>query len=330
MKNEESNEKVGMAYPVIRALWRLVSLLPMGALHLLSDIIYYPLFYLVRYRRKVVHKNLTNAFPEKTEREIVGIEKQFYSSFCDYVVETVKLMGMSREQIKRHLRFEGTEEVERIASAEGRSCVVYMGHTFNWEFVTSLPLHFKDPKIKFGQIYHPLANKTMDRLFLDLRNQYGAESISMAQTLRRIMQLNREKVPFVIGFIADQVPTWEAINHWLTFFHQDTPVFTGTEKIARRTGSAVFYMSLHREKRGHYVATFHLLSEDASKTAENELTDKYFSLLEEKIKEEPHLWLWAHKRWKRTRQGYAEREARRERDKQRLRTSNEQQHEANV
>lgn len=295
-----------MTYYIIRSLWKLMSLLPMGVLHFISDLIYFPLYYVARYRRKVVRKNLVNAFPEKTEEEIEKMEKKFYSAFCDYVMETVKLMSMSPEKIKRHLRFEGTEEVERLASQEGRSCVVYMGHTFNWEFVTSLPLHFKDPKIQFGQIYHPLANKAMDRLFLELRNQYGAESISMANTLRRILQLNKEKTPFVIGFIADQVPHWEAIDYWMEFFHQETPVFTGTEKIARRTGSAVFYMSLRKERRGCYVATFHKLSDDASKTEENELTRQYYQSLEKKIAEHPELWLWTHHRWKRTKAKFQE------------------------
>ncbi len=295
-----------MTYHIIRTLWKLMSLLPMGVLHFISDLVYYPLYYVVRYRRKIVHKNLVNAFPDKTEKEIEKIEKKFYSAFCDYVMETVKLMSMSPEKIKKHLRFEGTEEVERLASQEGRSCVVYMGHTFNWEFVTSLPLHFKDPKIQFGQIYHPLANKAMDRLFLELRNQYGAESISMANTLRRILQLNKAKTPFVIGFIADQVPHWEAIDYWMEFFHQETPVFTGTEKIARRTDSAVFYMSLRKERRGCYVATFHKLSDDASKTEENELTHQYYQLLEKKISENPELWLWTHRRWKRTKAKYQE------------------------
>ena len=295
-----------MTYHIIRTLWKLMSLLPMGVLHFISDLVYYPLYYVVRYRRKIVHKNLVNAFPDKTEKEIEKIEKKFYSAFCDYVMETVKLMSMSPEKIKKHLRFEGTEEVERLASQEGRSCVVYMGHTFNWEFVTSLPLHFKDPKIQFGQIYHPLANKAMDRLFLELRNQYGAESISMANTLRRILQLNKAKTPFVIGFIADQVPHWEAIDYWMEFFQQETPVFTGTEKIARRTGSAVFYMSLRKERRGCYVATFHKLSDDASKTEENELTHQYYQLLEKKISENPELWLWTHRRWKRTKDKYQE------------------------
>ena len=182
-----------MTYHIIRTLWKLMSLLPMGVLHLLSDLLYFPLYYVARYRRKVVRKNLVNAFPEKTEKEIEEIEKKFYASFCDYVMETVKLMSMSPENIKKHIRFEGIEEVERLASQESRPCVIYMGHTFNWEFVTSLPLHFKDPKIQLGQIYHPLANKAMDRLFLELRNQYGSESISMANTLRRILQLQKDK-----------------------------------------------------------------------------------------------------------------------------------------
>lgn len=306
MKDKESNDKSGMAYHIIRASWRLMSLLPMGVLHFFSDLIYFPLYYVARYRRKVAHRNLVNAFPEKTEKEIARIEKKFYSSFCDYVMETVKLMGMSREKIKRHLRFEGTEEVARMAETEGRSCVVYMSHTFNWEFVTSLPLHFENTRIQFGQIYHPLVNKNMDRLFLEMRNQYGAESISMTQTLRRILQLGREKTPFVIGFIADQVPHWEAIDYWMDFFHQETPVFTGTEKIARRTGSAVFYMSVRKEKRGHYIATFHKMSDNASQTAENELTKKYYQMLEADIAAHPELWLWTHKRWKRTKAKYQE------------------------
>ena len=293
-----------MTYHIIRLLWKLMSLLPMGVLHFISDLIYFPLYYVIRYRRKVVHTNLVNAFPEKDEREIAKIEKRFYSAFCDYVVENLKLMDMSPEKILKHLRYEGAEEVERLMSEEGKSCVLYAGHFFNWEFVTSIPLPFKDPNIKFGQIYHPLSNKAMNRLFIELRERYGSECISMAQTLRRIMQLQKEGKTRLIGFIADQVPHWEAIDYWIEFFHQETPVFTGTEKIARRTGCCVFYLSIHREKRGHYVATFHKMSEDASTTQEHELTNMYYNLLEENMKEQPEIWLWTHRRWKRTKALY--------------------------
>ena len=293
-----------MTYHIIRTLWKLMSLLPMGVLHFFSDLIYFPLYYVARYRRKVVRTNLTNAFPEKSEKEITQIEKKFYSAFCDYIVENLKLMDMNPEKAKKYLRFENTEEVERVMNENGKSCVLYIGHFFNWEFITSISLWFKNPDIHFGTIYHPLANKAMDRLFIELREQYGAEAISMAQTLRRIMQLQKEGNPFLIGFIADQVPYWEAIGHWLEFFHQETPVFTGAEKIARRINGCVFYLAIHREKRGRYVATFHKIAEDASNTEEFELTNRYYQLLEENIRQSPELWLWTHRRWKRTRKLY--------------------------
>ena len=53
-----------------------MSLLPFWAIYLISDFIYFPLYYVARYRRKVVRKNLTNSFPEKTEKEIIRIEKR--------------------------------------------------------------------------------------------------------------------------------------------------------------------------------------------------------------------------------------------------------------
>ena len=91
-----------MTYHIIRTLWKLMSLLPMGVLHFFSDLIYFPLYYVARYRRKVVHTNLTNAFPEKSEQEIIKIEKKFYSAFCDYIVENLKLMDMNPEKAKKY------------------------------------------------------------------------------------------------------------------------------------------------------------------------------------------------------------------------------------
>ena len=292
-------------YKAIRALWNLGAMLPFKVLYLLSDVVYLIVYYVARYRRKVVRDNLVKSFPEKSLPEIVKIEKKFYSSFCDYIVETVKLMRIDSEKIKEFIRFEGVEEAERLIVGEGRPGVVYIGHFFNWEYITSLPLFFEN-KISMGQIYHPLANVAMDRLFIELREQYGSESIAMKNTLRRILELNKQKTPYVIGFIADQVPHWEAINLWIPFFHRETPVFTGTERIARKVNGAVYYFSFRKESRGYYVAKFQLIAEEALSLPEDELTKRYYALLEENIRECPELWLWTHNRWKRTRAKYQE------------------------
>lgn len=291
--------------------------LPFCVLYLISDILYFLVYYIVRYRRGIVRDNLVKSFPEKDIKEIIGIEKKFYSSLCDWFVEIIKYYGMSEKEVRKRMVITGLEDARRIV-AEGRSCVCYMGHFFNWEYVTSLSLYFDDKDLVVGDVYHPLENKQFDRLMKRMRDQFGAESITMANTLRRIVQIIKENKKYLIGFVADQVPTWESINHWVDFLHRDTPVFTGTEKIARRTGAALFFVRMKRVKRGYYTAHFELFAEDASKMAEFEPTDRYYELLEAEIKANPELWLWTHNRWKRTRAGYEKREKIRAEGRKRL------------
>lgn len=275
--------------------------------YFLSDYLVYPILYhLVGYRKKVVRNNLKNSFPEKTEKELRSIERDFYHLFCDYFVETIKLADMKPERMRKHMSFKGKDKVEEYAK-QGRSVVVYIAHSPNWEWITSLPLFLQDKSIIFGQIYHPLYNKIFDRIFLELREQYGSISIPMKSTLRQIVEMKKAGKHFCIGFVADQVPKWEAIHHWVDFMHQDTPVFTGTEKIARRTDSAVFFMSLRRVKRSVYEAEFHEITSDCTQLPENAITEQYFKLVEQHLNRYPSQWLWTHKRWKRTREEWERR-----------------------
>ncbi|MBR4967619.1 MAG: lysophospholipid acyltransferase family protein [Bacteroidaceae bacterium] len=304
-------------YYILLAFLFVLNKLPFCILYALSDIIYFLVYYLVRYRRKIVRDNLVKSFPEKDIKEIKGIERRFYASLCDYFVETIKFYGMSEKEIRKRLVFTGLDDVYRMV-AEGRSCVCYMGHFINWEYLVSISLYFNDENVVVGDIYHPLQNKRIDSLMKKMRDQYGAESITMANTLRRILKIIKDKKQFVIGFIADQVPSWESIHHWVDFLHRDTPVFTGTEKIAQRTKASLFFVKMKRVKRGHYTAHLELFAEDASEMAELEPTNRYYKLLEQEIKENPELWLWTHNRWKRTRAGFEEHERIRRENRKRL------------
>jgi KDO2-lipid IV(A) lauroyltransferase len=149
-----------------------------------------------------------------------------------------------------------------------------------------------------------LENKDFDRLFLKIRQRMGAVCIPMAETLRRILMYKREGKPVVIGYIADQGPFWWNIHHWLPFLHHDTAVLTGTERIAKKAGHAVFYMEVSRVKRGYYEAEFKLITREPKKMGEFEITDIYFRELEESIRRDPACYLWTHNRWKRTREEF--------------------------
>ncbi len=291
-----------IAYYIVYALWYLASLLPLKVLYVLSDALYYIIFYVLHYRRRTVWVNLVTSFPEREPEEFEEIEKKFYRWFCDYIVESIKLMTISREELKKRMVFKGTETVDQCVN-EGQSCAVYLGHYCNWEWITSLPFWVSE-KAQCGQIYHPLENADFDKLFLKIRQQWGAQCIPMAETLRHIVEYRRKKIPVVIGYISDQVPFWWNIHHWCNFLHHDTPVLTGTERIAKKMNHAVFYMDVRRVKRGYYEAEFKLITREPQKMADFDITDRYFSMLEESIQHTPELWLWTHDRWKRTRERF--------------------------
>lgn len=52
---------MNILYRILFAFLYLLSLLPLRLLYLLSDILFFPLFYVVKYRRKVVENSWQNA-----------------------------------------------------------------------------------------------------------------------------------------------------------------------------------------------------------------------------------------------------------------------------
>lgn len=292
-------------YYIVLAVWYLLSLLPLRVHYLISDLLFVLLYRLLGYRRTVVRTNLSSAFPEKSDEELRKIERGFYHFFCDYLAESVKLMTISRENLRRRMVFKGVDVVDEVIES-GQSCAIYLGHLCNWEWVTSLPL-WVTPKAQCGQIYHPIENKDFDRLFLRSRQRIGAVCIPMADTLRRIIEFKQAGQPVVIGYISDQVPFWTNIHHWVDFLHHDTPVLTGTERIARKVDHAVFFLDVRRLRRGYYEAEFKLITREPQKMEDYQITDIYYQMLEQSIRRAPEFWLWSHNRWKRTREEFDER-----------------------
>ncbi len=276
-----------------------ITWLPLSVLYRFSTIIYYLIYFLVKYRRKVVRNNLTNAFPEKDIPEIIAIEKAFYRHLCDFFVETIKLLHISIDEMNKRLSFTNMEVFDRFYR-EGKSVILYTAHYGNWEWAT-FGGYVNEKKNKGNisrPVYFALKNKYFDGLFYKFRSTFGSEPIETKQVFRKIIQLEREKALSVFTFVADQTPNRANIHHWMTFLNQDTPVITGTERIAKQTGYAVVFFDIQPVKRGYYNIDAVLICEDARDLKEFELTEKYMRLVEKSIQKNPPYWLWTHKRWK--------------------------------
>lgn len=297
--------KSKIQFALLYSLFFTLSLLPLRILYFVADFIAWLAHDVVKYRRNVVSRNLREAFPERQEVEIKKIARGFYNFLADYFVETVKLTTMGKRQICRRMRFEDTEEAKRCLES-GRNVTLYLGHYCNWEWISSLPLHLPKGPIVAGQIYHPLEDRGADKVFYKIRSRFGACNIAMADTLQTIMKWRKEKKTSIIGYIADQAPGYNGVHLFLDFLNHDTPVFTGAERISRMLDSAVFYCHIDRPKRGEYVCRLVKMTENAAEPDKFELTRRYFSLLEQQIRERPEYWLWSHRRWKRGREGFME------------------------
>jgi len=272
----------------------LISLLPFPVFYLFSDFIYFLLYRVVGYRKKVVFENFKNSFPEKSYNELKKIEKDFYRYLCDLFLETIKTLTISRSEAVKRCKFNAkTTLLFNELANKNQSCIIVMGHYGNWEWAgNSFSLQCKQ---QLYVIYHPLSNKYFDKLMYDLRTRFGTKLYAMKDTMREMIR-NKNEVN-ATAFIADQTPSPDSA-YWTTFMNQDTPVFWGTEKIAQKLNYPIVYITIKKIKRGYYEVDSELLINEPKNTSLGEISELHTRKLESDIITQPSIWLWSHRRWK--------------------------------
>lgn len=284
-----------IAYHFYLLLLRLVALIPLRVLYVISDGLFLLLYHGIGYRRRTVADNLRLVFPEKSEEERSAIEKEFFRHLCDCMVETIKLLHLSDREIDRRVTVEGAELIEALA-ADGRSIIGYLGHYGNWEWMQAVTRHYRRPAHS-GQIYRKLHSPSMDRVMLKIRSRFGAESILQEKTFRTLLSYKHQGKQMMVGFIADQRPNSDNLNHWTTFLGQDTAYSVGGEEIGRRIEAHYVYFDVEKRGRGRYHITFKELKPAKGDSA-YPYTQAYLEMMEATIRRAPAYWLWSHKRWR--------------------------------
>lgn len=272
----------------------LLSILPFPIFYRVCDVLYVLLYYVIGYRKKIVLQNLRNSFPEKSEVEIKRLCKDFYHYLCDLFPETFKTLTIGKKtMLKRCSLDPEAKEIFDRYNAEGRSIILVMGHYGNWEWAgNTFSLTCRQ---KLFVVYHPITNKYFDALMYRMRTRFGTGLIPMRDTFKDMVR--HKSIVSATAFIADQTPQPDNA-FWTNFLNQDTPVFWGTEKIARKIDYPVVYISVKRVKRGYYHIQAEVLSEHPKQTADEEISRMHTLRLEKDIREQPEIWLWSHRRWK--------------------------------
>ena len=182
----------------------LISRLPFKVLYVISDMVYVLVYYLIGYRKNIVRKNLTASFPEKNEKELREIERKFYHWLCDYFVETLKLLTITPEEMKKHLEFRGLEKLVEVKK-DGQGVSAFLGHYCNWEWLSAAKLYWPWQDAEMGLIYHPLRNEKFDRLMLNMRSSLGGVCIPKQHILRELVALRRKGQDYQLDISSTRV-----------------------------------------------------------------------------------------------------------------------------
>ncbi len=279
-----------VAYPL---LWA-VSRLPFSIIYGISDVLFYLVYHVVRYRRNVVRENLILVFPEKDPSEQKKIGKDFYKHMCDMFLEMIKTMGISKTEMQKRFQCENIELLQQYES-QGKSTIVMFPHYASWEWALSLNAQLNAPG--YG-IYQKIQNPYFDKLIRDIRSKFGTTLLQTDESTRLIARKTREKEAFTLGIISDQSPLYFKAKYWTDFMGITVPVHIGGEVLSKTFDLVPLYLNLKKLKRGYYSATVKCLSENPKAVPNYGITDLFLKETESSINEAPEFYFWTHKRWK--------------------------------
>ena len=273
---------------------KLNAALPFWLLYLKSDVFYFIVYHIARYRRKVVRENLLRSFPDKPHKEIKAIEKRFYRNLCDQFVEAPKMMRMGPDGYRSRIVISNPEIAQQLYKQQ-KNIFFAIPHSGNWEWFGKLIPSLSSHKVL--AIYKKVQNAAFERLMLEMRTKdCPLEMVESNFALKRLAQLRGELNAVLM--MADQSPRGVESDYWTEFLHQDTCWFTGLERIAKMLDYAVVFVDMRRQGRGRYEVSFELITDDPKSMAKGELMERYVRRVEQFINDNPDNWLWSHRRWK--------------------------------
>ena len=293
---------------LLMGLLRLLGMLPLRVHYALGRFASWLAEKVVRYRVDVVDGNLARCFPEKSDAERLAIRKEFYRHFGEILAETVwfgACRNAKRLRRQRLVEVDNPEVAARLFEA-APSLVVMYSHCGNWELYGGIE-SYSDSALPFTEqnfcvVYRELSSKVWNDIMRDNRfaplhdREHFPGYIETRDIIRYAFAHRDEKKVYNLN--TDQRPYFASpANLDIEFLGQPVKTMTGGAALARKFGMAVAYLSMRRDRRGHYTLHYTTLCEDASQVPVETVMKQYYALLESDIREQPANYLWTHRRF---------------------------------
>jgi Kdo2-lipid IVA lauroyltransferase/acyltransferase len=245
-------------------------------------------------RRRLVLKNLSDSFPEKTRDEIRLIAGKFWRNLGRVAVEFIRVTDINRDNVDDFFIWEGKEHYDRAMSQE-KGVIAIGFHFTNWEYCgLILRMAWND----VVAIARPMKNPYVEKWVQGKRGDAGMEIILHRNAVRAGLKTLKNKRS--LGVLVDQ--NLRAGGVFVNFFGRFAATTTLPALLHSRTGAPVVLVYLLREGMKFRMVAEPPMEFPEAKEGEDWVkvhTQVISDHLERVIRRNPDMWFWIHNRWKR-------------------------------
>jgi len=253
------------------------------------------LFKLNNNRKKVTIANLKQAFPDYSDKEISRIACEAYRNLAITFIELFAIPSMSREALRKKVRFEDPQTLIDIHS-KGKGIIFLSAHYGNWELMAYSGREW----LGFDMLIPVkiLKNYYVDRFTNKIRTGNGNQVVNMDHAAWKIIKTL--KSGGALALLGDQAAN-ESTDIFVKFFGKPALTYEAPAELALKFGIPLVECFPERQLDGNYIIRQNIIDYsdlEYSKQNVKILTQRHVNVLEDQLRRKPEQWAWMHKRWK--------------------------------
>ncbi|HYO74980.1 MAG TPA: tetraacyldisaccharide 4'-kinase [Thermoanaerobaculia bacterium] len=244
----------------------------------------------LRGRDRLAMRNLREAFPEKSPRELRRTLDACWRHFGREVLLYLQMQNLSLEEVAARCPLVNRELLDE-SIARGNGTVLISAHWGGWE-VAGLALMAAVQNVL--TVARPLDNELLEADLQKFRERTGAEVVDRRKAARALLRGLAENA--VVALLPDQavLPREGVLVPFLGRPGWTTPA---PAKMAIRANATIVFGFCIPDGLRHRLE-FEQPILAAEFTDPVLLTERINDVISRRIREHPELWLWMHDRWK--------------------------------
>jgi KDO2-lipid IV(A) lauroyltransferase len=242
-------------------------------------------------RGRVTRVNLALCFPEMSERERDALGRRSFRMLGRNALELSLMVWGREEQLLRLVRHEGLEHL-RSAMEKGEPVIVFAPHFIGLN-MGGIRVAYEWPQS--ASIYSRQKNPVLDRIFMRARTRFGTPTlVSRQEGLRAVLRVLKSGKS--LYFLPDMdFGRRDAI--FSPFFGVPTATITALPRLAKLARAKVIPV-VTRQVGDGYVVHFYPPWENYPTGDLEADVRRMNAFIEERVREMPDQYFWAHKRFK--------------------------------